>query len=90
MLINQSLITQCSAEGVECNCPYGYELSDDEKSCQDINECEIYDNDDEEGGSEGEDEPDEDNSPRATFCSHTCTNLIGLLDLNIYFLTVFI
>lgn len=27
--------------------------------------------------------------PRATFCSHTCTNLIGLLNLNIYFAFAF-
>lgn len=58
-------------------------MSDDESSCQDINECEIYDNDDDEDG----EEEDEENSPKATFCSHTCSNLIGLFHLNIYFPT---
>ena len=69
-------------EGVECYCPYGYDLSDDESFCQDVNECEIYGNDDEDGEGDGE---EEENVPRATFCSHTCTNLIGLFKLNIYF-----
>lgn len=69
-------------EGVECRCPYGYELSDDESSCQDINECEIYDNYDDE-------QAEEEEAAKATYCSHTCTNLIGLLYPNIYFLTTF-
>lgn len=69
-------------KGFECHCPYGYELSEDESSCQDINECELYDDEDEEG------EDGEENGPKATFCSHTCTNIIGLLYQNIYFLTL--
>jgi len=40
---------------------------------QDINECELYDD-----GEEDDDEEAE-NVPKATFCSHTCSNLIGLL-----------
>lgn len=62
--------------GVECECPSGYELSEDESHCHDINECEIYEN--------GSDEDDSDDyyedrrsQLRASFCSHTCTNLIG-------------
>lgn len=73
----------CLTEGVECHCPNGYELSDDESFCQDINECDIYDNDDDEENEEVE------SGARATFCSHTCTNLIGLLNLNIYFSSTF-
>lgn len=67
-------------EGVECICPYGYELSDDESFCQDVNECEIYDNDDED-----EHETDEENEAKVSFCSHTCTNLIGSFNQNVYF-----
>lgn len=70
---------------MECFCPYGYESSDDESFCQDINECEIYDNDDDE---EAEEDGERENLPKTTFCSHTCTNLIGLLTLNIYLLTL--
>ncbi|XP_070502012.1 fibrillin-2-like [Chironomus tepperi] len=62
-------------DGVECDCPQGYELSEDENFCQDINECEIYENDDEED--ENDDRDENGNYPRATFCSHTCTNLVG-------------
>ncbi|CRK94788.1 CLUMA_CG008282, isoform A [Clunio marinus] len=64
-------------EGVECYCPYGYDLSEDESFCEDINECEIYDNDyeDESNNDDGDDVPIA--RPKATFCSHTCTNLIG-------------
>lgn len=53
-----------------CHCPYGFELSDDESACQDVNECDEYDEEDEDGNASG-----------ATFCSHTCTNLIGLYRL---------
>jgi hypothetical protein len=60
-------------------------LSDDESFCQDINECETYDNDDD----EEDDDEEEENMPKATFCSHTCTNLIGLLYPNIYFADFF-
>lgn len=69
-------------EGVVCYCPYGYELTEDETGCQDVNECEVY-------GSSSEDLDDEDGSkdpdsrnhhPRVTFCSHSCTNLIGKLN----------
>jgi hypothetical protein len=65
---------------VECECPSGYELSEDESHCQDINECEIYGNGgDENDGDDSDDyyEEEKKNQPRATFCSHTCTNLIG-------------
>ncbi|KAG5677774.1 hypothetical protein PVAND_007505 [Polypedilum vanderplanki] len=57
-------------DGVECDCPYGYELSEDESHCQDVNECEIYNNN-------SDDESEDEDAPRATFCSHTCINLIG-------------
>jgi hypothetical protein len=42
-----------------------------------VNECEIYGNDDDEtGGSD----VDEESSPKASFCSHSCTNLIGKVE----------
>lgn len=50
-------------------------MSEDESFCQDINECEIFENDDEED--ENDERNENGNQPRATFCSHTCTNLIG-------------
>jgi Complement Clr-like EGF-like len=65
-------------EGVVCYCPYGYELTDDESSCQDINECEIYGNDDEDDETGGETE--DENAHRAAFCTHSCTNLIGKVE----------
>lgn len=58
-------------------------MSDDESFCQDVNECEIYDNDD-------DDEVEEEAEPRASFCSHTCTNLIGSPSQNIWFSSPFI
>lgn len=66
-------------EGVVCYCPYGYELTEDETGCQDVNECEIY------GEEENSDDDDDDGEsrnqqPKATFCSHSCTNLIGKLN----------
>lgn len=69
--------------GVVCYCPYGYELTDDETSCQDVNECEIYgsNDDDEEDEAGGDDDGENRNHhPSATFCSHSCTNLIGKLN----------
>uniref|UniRef100_A0A1B0D5U2 Uncharacterized protein n=1 Tax=Phlebotomus papatasi TaxID=29031 RepID=A0A1B0D5U2_PHLPP len=51
--------------GFECYCPAGYELGEDEKTCLDINECEIY--------SQGTNEVDE----SRTLCSHLCENTPG-------------
>ena len=62
--------------GVECECPQGYELSEDETHCQDINECELYDNENDEDSDDYFE--DQKSQPQATFCSHTCTNLIGI------------
>ena len=64
--------------GVECECPQGYELSEDESHCQDINECESYENASDENDDDSDDYYEEKRSqPHATFCSHSCTNLIG-------------
>lgn len=69
--------------GVECECPQGYEVSEDESHCQDINECETYENGSEENEDEDSDDYYEDRKSqqqtRVSFCSHTCTNLIGKL-----------
>lgn len=54
-------------------------MSEDESFCQDINECEIYENDDDDEEDENDERNKNGNHPRATFCSHTCTNLIGQL-----------
>ena len=58
-----------NAGGFDCTCPSGYELSDDEKNCQDVNECEVYD----------DDETDNESSEKhkSSICSHECTNLVG-------------
>lgn len=67
--------------GVECECPQGYELSEDETFCQDINECELYNSSGENDDEDSDDYYEERKSqPKATFCSHTCTNLIGLMN----------
>lgn len=75
-----SLIFPHRCIGYECECPSGFELSEDESHCQDINECELYDNESGENDEDSDDYyEDKKNQPKATFCSHTCTNLIGLL-----------
>ncbi|XP_040151178.1 fibrillin-2-like [Anopheles arabiensis] len=49
--------------GYQCTCPAGYELADDDKHCQDVDECAASDDDDSgEGGSA---------------CSHECHNTVG-------------
>ncbi|XP_055538598.1 fibrillin-1 isoform X2 [Wyeomyia smithii] len=51
--------------GYECFCPTGYELADDDKSCQDVDECENHE------GLAAEDW----NS--VGICSHECHNTVG-------------
>ncbi|XP_041774174.1 fibrillin-2 isoform X3 [Anopheles merus] len=49
--------------GYQCTCPAGYELADDDKHCQDVDECAASDDDElGEGGSA---------------CSHECHNTVG-------------
>ncbi|XP_038117535.1 multiple epidermal growth factor-like domains protein 6 isoform X3 [Culex quinquefasciatus] len=55
--------------GYECTCPAGYELADDDKTCQDVDECATY-------GEDGEDY-DEDGEAKVSICSHDCVNTVG-------------
>ncbi|KFB47089.1 AGAP005714-PA-like protein [Anopheles sinensis] len=48
--------------GYQCICPEGYELADDDKRCQDEDECAMGRDEEGEGG---------------TICSHECHNTIG-------------
>ncbi|XP_053687239.1 uncharacterized protein LOC128736776 [Sabethes cyaneus] len=65
--------------GYQCTCPTGYELADDDKTCQDVNECERRgsddDDDDEDYNEVGTD--DGRNSASVGVCSHECHNTVG-------------
>lgn len=54
-------------QGYECTCPEGYELGEDDKTCEDINECVVF----------SEYEDDTGKVQVANVCSHECVNIPG-------------
>lgn len=54
--------------GFECFCPDGFDLADDERTCQDINECEME---------ADYDETDSQETSTHSPCSHDCINTHG-------------
>ncbi|EAT42496.1 AAEL005982-PA [Aedes aegypti] len=57
-------------EEAEEDTELGYELADDDRSCQDINECEAY-------GQQEEDDYEDEAGHGVGICSHECVNAVG-------------
>lgn len=56
--------------GYQCVCPEGFELAEDEKTCQDIDECHAFA------------EYDYDDTAPRSLCSHECVNKVGSWQCN--------